>query len=73
MLTEEAPHVRGQTGINRIIQRTCGMKAHKTDDVRALGAIDPPTMRSTSTSASRCRSTCSAGSLHQRRQLLRWA
>ena len=47
MLTEEAHHMFvGETGISRIIQRTCElMKAHKTDDVRALGAIDLPTMQ----------------------------
>jgi benzoyl-CoA 2,3-epoxidase subunit B len=47
MLTEEAHHMFvGETGISRIIQRTCElMKEHKTDDVRALGAIDLPTMQ----------------------------
>jgi benzoyl-CoA 2,3-dioxygenase component B len=47
MLTEEAHHMFvGETGIGRIIQRTCElMKEHKTDDVRALGAIDLPTMQ----------------------------
>ena len=36
----------GETGISRILQRTCElMKEHKTDDVRALGAIDLPTMQ----------------------------
>jgi benzoyl-CoA 2,3-dioxygenase component B len=47
MLTEEAHHMFvGETGISRIIQRTCElMKEHKTDDVRALGAIDLATMQ----------------------------
>jgi benzoyl-CoA 2,3-dioxygenase component B len=47
MLTEEAHHMFvGETGISRIIQRTCElMKEHKTDDVRALGAIDLTTMQ----------------------------
>jgi len=47
MLTEEAHHMFvGETGVSRILQRTCElMKEHKTDDVRALGAIDLPTMQ----------------------------
>jgi benzoyl-CoA 2,3-dioxygenase component B len=47
MLTEEAHHMFvGETGVGRIIQRTCElMKEHKTEDVRALGAIDLPTMQ----------------------------
>jgi benzoyl-CoA 2,3-dioxygenase component B len=47
MLTEEAHHMFvGETGISRILQRTCElMKEHKTDDVRALGAIDLPTIQ----------------------------
>ncbi len=47
MLTEEAHHMFvGETGISRILQRTCDlMKEHKTDDVRALGAIDLPTIQ----------------------------
>lgn len=47
MLTEEAHHMFvGETGVGRIIQRTCElMKEHRTDDVRALGAIDLPTMQ----------------------------
>jgi benzoyl-CoA 2,3-dioxygenase component B len=47
MLTEEAHHMFvGETGISRIIQRTCElMREHKTEDVRALGAIDLPTMQ----------------------------
>jgi benzoyl-CoA 2,3-dioxygenase component B len=47
MLTEEAHHMFvGETGISRIVQRTCElMKEHKTDDVRSLGAIDLPTMQ----------------------------
>ena len=47
MLTEEAHHMFvGETGVGRIVQRTCElMKEHKTDDVRALGAIDLPTIQ----------------------------
>ena len=47
MLTEEAHHMFvGETGVGRIIQRTCEvMKQHKTDDVRALGCIDLPTIQ----------------------------
>jgi benzoyl-CoA 2,3-dioxygenase component B len=47
MLTEEAHHMFvGETGVGRILQRTCElMKQHKTDDVRSLGAIDLPTMQ----------------------------
>ena len=47
MLTEEAHHMFvGETGVQRIIQRTCDlMKEHKTDDVRALGAIDLATIQ----------------------------
>jgi benzoyl-CoA 2,3-epoxidase subunit B len=47
MLTEEAHHMFvGETGVSRILQRTCElMKEHKTDDVRAMGAIDLPTMQ----------------------------
>jgi benzoyl-CoA 2,3-dioxygenase component B len=48
MLTEEAHHLFvGETGIRRVVQRTCEvMQALKTDDperVRAAGAIDLPT------------------------------
>lgn len=36
----------GETGVGRIIQRTCElMKEHKTDDVRAFGAIDLATIQ----------------------------
>jgi benzoyl-CoA 2,3-dioxygenase component B len=36
----------GESGVQRIIQRTCElMKEHKTDDVRALGAIDLATIQ----------------------------
>jgi benzoyl-CoA 2,3-dioxygenase component B len=36
----------GETGIGRILQRTCElMREHKTDDVRAFGGIDLPTMQ----------------------------
>ncbi|MEZ4315504.1 MAG: benzoyl-CoA 2,3-epoxidase subunit BoxB [Polyangiaceae bacterium] len=50
MLTEEAHHLFvGETGIGRIIQRTCEvMKEHKTEDpdkLRALGVIDLPTLQ----------------------------
>jgi len=47
MLTEEAHHMFvGETGVGRILQRTCElMKEHKTDDVRSLGGIDLPTMQ----------------------------
>jgi len=47
MLTEEAHHMFvGETGVGRILQRTCElMKEHKTDDVRSLGVIDLATMQ----------------------------
>ena len=47
MLTEEAHHMFvGETGIARIVQRTCEMmKEHDTDDVRPLGVIDLPTIQ----------------------------
>lgn len=50
MLTEEAHHLFvGESGISRIIQRTCeAMNQHKTDDaakLRALGVIDLPTIQ----------------------------
>ncbi len=50
MLTEEAHHLFvGESGIARIIQRTCeAMNQHKTDDpakLRALGVIDLPTLQ----------------------------
>ena len=50
MLTEEAHHLFvGESGISRIIQRTCEvMNQHKTDDaakLRALGVIDLPTIQ----------------------------
>src|ERR1700742_2870155 len=53
MLTEEAHHMFvGETGIGRVVQRTCeAMKAAGIDDpsavekVRALGVIDLPTMQ----------------------------
>ena len=50
MLTEEAHHMFvGESGIGRIIQRTCeAMKQHKVEDpaaVRALGVIDLPTLQ----------------------------
>ena len=50
MLTEEAHHMFvGESGVGRVIQRTCEVMAqHKTDDparVRALGVIDLPTIQ----------------------------
>jgi benzoyl-CoA 2,3-dioxygenase component B len=50
MLTEEAHHMFvGESGISRILQRTCEVMAqHKTDDparLRSLGVIDLPTMQ----------------------------
>ena len=47
MLTEEAHHMFvGETGIGRIVQRTCElMREHKTDDVRPHGGIDLPTLQ----------------------------
>jgi len=47
MLTEEAHHMFvGETGVGRIVQRTCElMRAHRTDDVRAHGGIDLPTIQ----------------------------
>ena len=50
MLTEEAHHLFvGEAGVARVIQRTCEvMRDHKVDDpaqVRALGAIDLPTIQ----------------------------
>jgi benzoyl-CoA 2,3-dioxygenase component B len=42
MLTEEAHHMFvGETGVGRIIQRTCElMREHRTDDVAKFGGID---------------------------------
>jgi benzoyl-CoA 2,3-epoxidase subunit B len=50
MLTEEAHHMFvGESGVARILQRTCEVMAqHKTDDpakIRSLGVIDLPTMQ----------------------------
>jgi benzoyl-CoA 2,3-dioxygenase component B len=50
MLTEEAHHMFvGETGIGRVVQRTCElMREHKTDDpgaVRRLGGIDLPMLQ----------------------------
>jgi benzoyl-CoA 2,3-dioxygenase component B len=50
MLMEEAHHMYvGESGVARIIQRTCEVMAqHKTDDpakLRALGVIDLPTLQ----------------------------
>ena len=42
MLTEEAHHLFiGETGIARVVQRTCElMRQHRTDDVSKFGALD---------------------------------
>ena len=50
MLTEEAHHMFvGESGISRILQRSCEVMAqHKTDDpakIRGFGVIDPPTVQ----------------------------
>ena len=47
MLTEEAHHLFvGETGIGRVVQRTCElMREGKTDDVRRLGGIDLATLQ----------------------------
>jgi benzoyl-CoA 2,3-dioxygenase component B len=47
MLTEEAHHMFvGETGVGRIVQRTCElMREHRTDDVRRHGGIDLPTLQ----------------------------
>src|SRR5690606_27776799 len=50
MLTEEAHHMFvGETGVSRVVQRTCDvMNQLKTDDpakIRAAGAIDLPTIQ----------------------------
>ena len=47
MLTEEAHHMFvGETGVMRIVERTCElMRRHATDDARAHGAIDLPTLQ----------------------------
>ena len=47
MLTEEAHHMFvGETGLMRIVQRTCElMREHDTDDVRAFGGIDLATIQ----------------------------
>jgi benzoyl-CoA 2,3-dioxygenase component B len=47
MLTEEAHHMFvGESGIMRILQRTCElMREHDTDDVRPYGGIDLPTIQ----------------------------
>ncbi len=47
MLTEEAHHMFvGETGVGRIVQRTCElMREHKTDDVRPFGGIDLATIQ----------------------------
>jgi benzoyl-CoA 2,3-dioxygenase component B len=47
MLTEEAHHMFvGETGVGRIVQRTCElMREHRTDDVRPHGGIDLATVQ----------------------------
>jgi benzoyl-CoA 2,3-epoxidase subunit B len=47
MLTEEAHHMFvGESGIGRIVQRTCElMRQHKTDDVRPHGGINLVTLQ----------------------------
>jgi benzoyl-CoA 2,3-dioxygenase component B len=47
MLTEEAHHMFvGETGIGRVVQRTCElMREHQTDDVRRFGALDLATIQ----------------------------
>jgi benzoyl-CoA 2,3-dioxygenase component B len=47
MLKEEAHHMFvGASGIGRVCQRTVElMKSHDTDDVRAVGGIDVPTLQ----------------------------
>jgi benzoyl-CoA 2,3-dioxygenase component B len=47
MLTEEAHHMFvGETGVGRVIQRTCEvMRDFKTDDVRKHGVVDLPTLQ----------------------------
>jgi benzoyl-CoA 2,3-dioxygenase component B len=47
MLTEEAHHLFvGETGIGRVVQRTCElMREGKTDDVRRLGGLDLATLQ----------------------------
>jgi len=47
MLTEEAHHMFvGETGIGRIVQRSCElMREHRTDDVRKHGGIDLHTIQ----------------------------
>ncbi len=47
MLTEEAHHLFvGETGVGRIVQRTCElMKKDPNDDARAQGGIDLPTLQ----------------------------
>jgi benzoyl-CoA 2,3-dioxygenase component B len=47
MLTEEAHHMFvGETGILRVVQRTCElMKKNRSEDARAEGGIDLPTIQ----------------------------
>jgi len=47
MLTEEAHHMFvGETGIGRVVQRTCElMREHRADDVRRYGGIDLATVQ----------------------------
>jgi benzoyl-CoA 2,3-dioxygenase component B len=46
MLTEEAHHMFvGETGVARIVQRTCELMRGGSEDVRTQGAIDLPTIQ----------------------------
>ncbi|MEZ4374821.1 MAG: hypothetical protein R3B07_28665 [Polyangiaceae bacterium] len=62
MLTEEAHHMFvGETGVLRIIQRTCEqMKANPGKDPRELGLIDLPTIQKALNFWYSISSTCSA-------------
>ena len=75
MLTEEAHHMFvGETGIRRVVERTCDvMAALKTDDperVRAAGAIDLPTVPAVfELSLQRVARSLWTGAIDERRQL----
>jgi benzoyl-CoA 2,3-epoxidase subunit B len=46
MLTEEAHHMFvGETGVGRVVQRTCELMREHGDDVRRHGGIDLPTLQ----------------------------
>jgi benzoyl-CoA 2,3-dioxygenase component B len=46
MLTEEAHHMFvGETGVGRVVQRTCELMREHGDDVRRWGGIDLPTLQ----------------------------